>query len=374
MNPFAIFVSVKKLDLYILRKFLVTFFFCLLLLTTIVVVVDISEKTDDFLKSKLTTWQIITDYYSGFVPRTDAMLFPLFVFISVIFFTSKMAGRSEIVAILSSGVTFRRFLRPYLIGSIFLSLMLWGAYQYLIPEANRKWSDFSKKYIDVNSVIASYGQSSYKQNLFFRDDPETYVSIRGYDTISRRGSSIYVNRFRGYNLVYNLRAEEFSWDSARYRWMLNKVAERFISPVNETVRMRDSMQARFHFGPEALKKDNYLKDQLTTPQLNAFIRMERQRGSEMLNSLLVERYNRDAIPFSVIILTMIGAVLASRRQRGGSGVHLALGVAISMVYVLASRVTVVFATKGDFPALLASWLPNILFGLLAWYLYQRAPK
>ena len=364
----------KKLDFYILRKFLQTFFFCLLLLTTIVVVVDISEKTDDFLKSKLSTWQIVTDYYVGFVPRIDAMLFPLFVFISVIFFTSKMAGRSEIVAILSSGVTFRRFLRPYLVGGIMLSILLWGSYQYLIPEANRKWSEFSKKYIDVNSVISSYGQSSYKQNLFFRDDPETYVSIKGYDTISRRGSNLSVNRFKDHQLIYNLRAEEFGWDSAQHCWQLQKVAERNVGSISETVTRRDSVPRRFHFDPSVLRKDNYLKDQLSTPQLNAFIRMERQRGSEMLNSLLVERYNRDAIPFSVIILTLIGAILASRKQRGGSGMHLALGVSLSMVYVLASRVTLVFATKGDFPAILASWLPNVLFGLLAWYLYRIAPK
>lgn len=335
---------------------------------------DISEKTDDFLKSNLSTWQIFTDYYLGFIPRTDAMLFPLFVFISVIFFTSKMAGRSEIVAILSGGVTYRRFLRPFLIGGVFLALMLWGVYHFMLPEANRKWSDFSKRYIDVNSVITSYGQSSYRQNLFFRDDPQTYIAIKGYDTISRSGSGILVNRFNDYRLTYNLRAEEFSWDSAKKQWNLRQVTERTPGDISEAVSMHESVSRKFNFGPEALRKDNYLKDQLTTPQLNVFIRMERQRGSEMLNSLLVERYNRDAIPFSVIILTLIGAVLASRKTRGGSGFHLALGVIISMVFVLAGRVTVVFATKGNLPALLASWLPNIIFSVVAYYLYKKAPK
>ena len=172
----------------------------------------------------------------------------------------------------------------------------------------------------------SFGQSSYKQNLFFRDDPETYISIRGYDTISRRGSNISVNRFKNHQLVYNLRAEEFSWDSVHRRWQLQKVVERDIGTISETIARMDSASRLFHFDPAVLRKDNYLKDQLTTPELNAFIRMERQRGSEMLNSLLVERYNRDAIPFSVIILTLIGAILASRKQRGGSGMHLALGV------------------------------------------------
>ena len=156
----------KKIDKYILLKYLTTFFFCLILFTAIVVVVDISEKTDDFVKSKLGVWQIVRDYYFGFVPRIDAMLFPLFIFISVIFFTSKMAGRSEIIAILSSGVSFRRFMLPYLVGGTFLALLLWLGYQYVVPKANRKWGDFNKAYIDINMGINNTN-SSYQQNIYF---------------------------------------------------------------------------------------------------------------------------------------------------------------------------------------------------------------
>ncbi len=363
----------KKLDRYILFKYITTFLFCILLFTTIVVVVDMSEKTDDFSKSGLSAYQLLTDYYMGFIPRIDAMLFPLFVFISVIFFTSKMAERSEVVAILSSGVSFRRYLLPFFLGGVFLSVMLWLGYQYVVPTANRKWANFEKKYIDVN-FAANAENSSYKQNIYFRIDTNTYAGIKGYDTISKSGSNISVQRFLNNKMVYNLRATNFHWDTVIQRWSLNNVLERKINEISEEVTNSPKLVVNYSFKPVDLRKDSYLKDQLSTKDLNAFIIKERMRGSEMLNTLEVERYNRDAIPISVLILTLIGAVLASRRVRGGSGFHLALGVVISVFYILFSRFSVVFATKGDFTPLLASWTPNIIFGILAVYLYKKAPK
>lgn len=363
----------KKIDKYILGKYLSTFFFCILLLTVIVVVVDISEKTDDFVKSDLSIKQIITDYYFGFIPRIDAMLFPLFVFIAVIFFTSKMAGRSEIIAILSSGVSFRRLLLPYFVGGVFLSLMLWAGYKYVVPNANRKWGDFEKKYIDGPSAPGT-GTGVYKQNLYFRIDSNTYASIKGYDTVSKTGNNFSIQRFANNKMAYNLRALSFSWDTAKKSWLLSNVLERELKDITETIKRTDRMYQKFSFKPIDLRKDDYLKDQMTTPDLDDFIRREKLRGSETLNTLLVERYNRDSIPVSVLILTLIGAVLASRKVRGGSGAHLALGVVISVLYILFGRFSVVFATKGDFPPWLASWTPNILFGILAFYLYKKAPK
>jgi lipopolysaccharide export system permease protein len=363
----------KKLDRYILGKFISTFLFCLLLLSAIVIVVDISEKTDDFVKSGLPLGKLIRDYYSGFLPRIDAMLFPLFVFISVIFFTSKMAGRTEIVAILSSGVSFRRFLLPYLMGGLILSVSLWGIYHLILPDANRRWSEFEKKYIDPNFGY-NPENSTYKQNLYFRIDPVTYAVIKGYDTISKSGSNLAVHKMEGDKLVYNLRALNFRWDTAQKKWMLQNVQERYLQGTNEKVIRSTSKLMAYSFKPIDLRKDNYIKDQLSTKELNEFIRLEKMRGSEMLSTLQVERYNRDAIPLSVLILSVIGAILASRKVRGGSGFHLALGVLISVIYILMSRFAIVFATKGNFTPWLASWLPNLLFALLAIYLYRRAPK
>ena len=363
----------KKIDKYIITKFLSTFFFCLLLLTVIVVVVDISEHTDDFVKSKLPTWRIITDYYFGFIPRIDAMLFPLFVFIAVIFFTSKMAGRSEIIAILSSGISYRRFMLPFIIAGLFLSALLWGGYQYIVPRANRIWGDFEKKYVDVNTGAIN-NNSSYKQHLYFRLDSNSYVGIRGYDTISKSGVGFFVQSFKGNQMVYNLRSATFSWDTSVKKWSLLSVTERFIKEKTESVKLNPKLLANYNFKPIDLRKDDYLKDQMVTPELDRFIALEKMRQSESLSTLLVERYNRDAIPFSVLILTVIGVSLASRQVRGGSGMHLAIGIILCVLYILFSRISVVFATKGSFSPLLAAWIPNILYSFIAFYLYKRAPK
>ena len=363
----------KKIDRYILTKYLTSFFFCLILFTAIVVVVDISEKTDDFAKSKLPAWKIITDYYFGFIPRIDAMLFPLFVFISVIFFTSKMATRSEVIAILSSGVSFLRFLRPYIIGGLFLSILLWIGYQYVVPKANKKWGDFESRYIDPNFGSGNVNNTR-KEKIYFKMDSNTYVGIHGYDTVTKNGNGFFVQRFVNNKLKYDLRAENFSWDTISKKWKLDNFVERYFDSLTERVQRSPKGLMNYNFKPRELRKDEYLKDQLPTPELDDYIKMEKLRGSEMLNTLLVERYNRDAIPMSVLILTMIGAILASRKIRGGSGLHLAIGVIISVLYILFSRFSIVFATKGNFTPFLAAWTPNFLFGLLAFYLYKQAPK
>jgi lipopolysaccharide export system permease protein len=363
----------KILDKYILKKYLTTFFFCIILFTAIVIVIDISEKTDDFTHSKLSTYRIMVDYYFGFIPRIDALLFPLFVFISVIFFTSKMAGRSEIIAILSSGVNYRRFMLPFIAGGLILSTMLWFGYQYIVPKANKKWGDFEKKYIDAHTT-ASLVNTTYKQNLYFKLDQNTYVGIKGYDTISKTGNGFFIQKIKDNKLLFNLRASNFNWDTATRKWKLIDVTERTLNEINETLVKVPFKLMNYNFKPLDLRKDDYLKDQMSTPDLKEFIRMEKIRESDMINPLLVERYNRDAIPASVLILTVIGASLASRKVRGGSGAHIAIGVVLSMTYILFSRFSVVFATKGSFTPLLAAWLPNIIFGILAVYLYKRAAR
>jgi len=363
----------KKIDSYILKKYLSTFFFCIILFTAIVVVVDLSEHTEDFVKSKLSAWRIINEFYFGFIPRIDAMLFPLFVFIAVIFFTSKMAERSEIVAILSSGVSFRRFLVPYFIGGLILSSILWVGYQYVLPKANRKWGDFTKNYIDVN-VGMTENKLTTKRNLYFKEDINTYAGIKSYDTVSKTGYGFFIEKFSGNRMTYNLRASNFNWDTTTKKWKLENVMQRTLNEINENVKMDRSLYMSYNFKPIDLRKDDYLKDQMTTPDLDEFIKLEKMRGSETLSSLLIERYNRDAIPVSVMILTFIGAILASRKVRGGSGFHIALGMILSVLYVLFSRFTFVFATKGNFSPLLAAWIPNILFTLLCLYLYKKAPK
>lgn len=364
----------KTLDWYILKKYFVTFLFFLLALTVIAVIIDISEKTTDFSKSKLPAMKIFTDYYLGFIPRIDAMLFPLFVFLSVIFFTSVMAGRSEIIAILGNGISFPRFLRPYFVGGIILSALLWWVNQSILPKANAKYAAFSAKYIDD-----IYRHQSFLNNYYFRLDSFSYAGIRYYDTISKTGNSFFVQTFKNNQLVYNLRAQTITWDTSTNKWRLNEVLERRIDNIrekgiHEQLKHTPVMQVKYNFKPMDLQRDEYMKDKLPTKELNEFIRLEKLRGSEIVNTLMLEKSTRDAGPPSVLILTIIGAVVASRKIRGGSGLHLFIGIVISILYILVGRFSSVFAMKGNFDPVLAAWIPNIIFALLAYYLYRRAPK
>lgn len=361
----------KKIDWYILKKFLVTFFFCMFLFTLIAVAVDSSEKTDDFVKSGLTTKQIITEYYFGFVPYIWGLLFPLFVFIAVIFFTSRMATRSEIVAILASGTSYNRFLRPYVIGGFLLALVLWFASRYVIPRAQEIRSKFQSTYVDKYGVKSSEGSTS---TIYKRSDSNTYVGFRYYDKTSKTASGFYLDRVKDNKVIYNLRAETMSWDTTKKDWKLLNVTERWIDGLQETITTKPQMHLKLNIQPVDLSDDEYIKDKLTTPRLKNYIRMEELRGSEGLSTLKVEMYRRTATPFTVLLLTMIGVVVSSRKVRGGSGLHLAIGIVIAVVFILFDRLSTVFSIKGDFPPLLAAWLPNLIFGGIAYWLYRITPK
>ena len=362
----------KIIDRYILKKFFVTFFFCLIALTVLVVIVDLSEKTDDFAKTNLPAKTIITDYYFGFIPRIDAMLFPLFIFISVIFFTSIMANRSEVIAILSSGTSFGRFLRPYMVGGFLLTAFLWWCNQYILPPANQKWATFNAKYIDFN--YGNYENTSTISYKYFRLDSFSYAGVRYYDTISRRGNNFFIQRFNNTELIYNLRAQTILWDTATSKWRLENVVERKINGLHQQLKEIPTLQMNFNFKPRDLQRDVYMKDKLTTPELNEFIKLEKLRGAEDVNALMLEKNNRNANPVSVFILTIIGASIASKKIRGGSGFHLAIGVMICVLYILVGRFAAVFSLKGNFNPIIAAWLPNAAFGLLAFYLYRKASK
>jgi lipopolysaccharide export system permease protein len=342
----------------------------MLLFTVIAVAVDSSEKTDDFVKTGLSTYEIIKQYYTGFVPFIWGLLYPLFVFIAVIFFTSKMALRSEVIAILASGTSYNRWLRPYLIGGIVFAVGLWFANAYGIPKANVVRGEFQATYFDKNDPSKNYGTATY----YMRVDANTYVSVKYYDTSSKSATGFSLEKVRNNKMYYNLRADGILWDTAKNNWQLKNVIERKIDSSKETIKQFPTMNLNLNFGPKDLRKDEYLKDKLSTPELLEYIRMEELRGTEGLNTLKVERHRRTATPATVLLLTIIGAVVAGRRTRGGSGLHLAIGILIAAIFILSDRFSTVFSTKGDFPPVLAAWMPNIVFSFVALYLYRRAPK
>lgn len=362
----------KILDKYILRFFMKTFFFSLALFTVITIAVDASEKAEDFIRSGLNAGQIASKYYLGFLPHMISLLFPVFVLIAVVFFTSRLASRTEVVAILSTGVSLRRFLFPYWIGGILLALLLGIANHFLIPPANRIRTEFEERYIDMGAI--NNPNVRYLNNLSLRIDSFTYGGLRSFDTVSKTGQGFFMDRIENNKIVYNLRSEQFTWDTIKKTWRLENVIERTINGLKETVKKVDTQYLNIGYKPIDLSYDEHLKDKLKTPQLNRFIAREELRGAETVNALKFERYRRDAYAISVIVMTMIAAILACRKVRGGSGLHLALAFIIGVTFIVFDKFAMVFSTKGNFPPMIAAWLPCVLFAGLAFWLYRKAPK
>ncbi|MFP5041045.1 LptF/LptG family permease [Parasediminibacterium sp. JCM 36343] len=363
----------KKLDWYILKNFLSTFFFAIFLFTIIAVVIDLSEKTDNFVKSHLGFFRIVTGYYYGFIPHIVALLFPLFVYISVIFFTSKMANRTEIIPILASGISYNRWLRPYYMGGFILAGLLWLADQYVIPKANQIRSAFEARYVDNDN---SYNQLTMNTNtsIYFKIDSFTYAGILNYDTLTKRGGPFFMERVEKSKVTQNIRGENIQWDTATKKWRLENTLTRTILPLGEKLVLVPTQQANFNFKPLDLSRDKYTKDKLTSPELAKFINLEESRGSEGINDLKVELYRRDATPVTVFLLTVIGAIVAGRKVRGGSGAHLAVGFITAAAFIITDRFSTIFSTKGNLPPIIAAWIPNGIFVFVAMYLYKKAPK
>jgi lipopolysaccharide export system permease protein len=255
-------------------------------------------------------------------------------------------------------------------GGILLAGLLWLGNQYVIPRANGIRSDFQINYIDRHS---SYQPGMFGNNHFhLRADSNTYFGLKYYDTVSKSASSFFLEKIQDNKVFYNLRAETMKWDSAKQNWKLENAIERKINGLNESVKEIDSLHINLNLYPKDLRKDEYLKDKLITPELKRFIHLEELRGVEGLNALKVERYRRDATPVSVIILTVIGVAVASRKTRGGSGIPLAIGIVTAFTFVVMDRFSTVFSTKGNLHPLLAAWIPNIIYSIGAWLLYKRS--
>jgi len=357
-----------KIDWYILRKLIGTFIYSLMIFLLISVVIDTTEKVDDFMKHHLSLHEIIVDYYFGFIPHILALLFPLFIFLSVIFFTSKMAYRSEIIAILAAGVSFRRFLRPYWMGAFLFGGILWLANYWVVPNANRIRTSFENKYLH------SHDDEKSQYNRTTRIDSFTYVTFGTYDPNYKSGSNFTLSSIDKQDLTFKLKADRITWDSTTKKWRLDYVTLRTMHGLKETWSSKQDTLMKLALLPKDLVDEKNLQEAMTTPDLRRFINRESIRGSEGLNTYWVEYYRRTAAAFAVVILTLIGGIIAAKKVRGGSGLHLAVGIVISASYIIFLQFATVFSVKADLNPLLAVWIPNILFGGLAFYLYRRAPK
>ncbi len=357
----------NKLDKYIIKQLLATFFLAIGLIILIVIVFDVSEKLDDFLEKKAPIHEIIFTYYVNFIPYFVNLFGHLFFFISVIFLTSKMASRTEIVAILSSGISFRRFLRPFLISSILIALLNVYLTNILIPQVNKPRIEFEKL----------YWRNPYKNqqyNIHIQLDPKNQVYVQSFNNTNSTGYRFTKETFNSVGVSKKITAQNIIYDSIKRNWTLNDFSIRTIDGLHEKLITGDKMVMDIGMKPNDFNINAAKVETMTFSELNSFIEKERIRGSKNVNSYLLEKYQRLFNPLAFIVLTLIGVSLSSRKTRGGTGIHLALGITLAFSFIMMMKIASVFSTKGNLPPLISVLIPIFVYTLIGIYLFKKAPK
>ena len=358
---------VKTLDLYIIKKFLGTFFFSIAIIISIAIIFDFAEKLDDFVEKEAPISGIVFDYYLNFAPYFANLFSFLFTFIAVIFFTSKMAARTEIIAILSSGISFRRFLYPYFISATIIATLSFLLSSYIIPPANKERLEFAKKYI-------KNPYRNREKNIHKQISPGVYIYLQSFNNQTNTGYKFSVEEFENGHLKGKLFSDYVKWDSTEQKWTIYNYYIRHIDGMSEEIEQGKKKDTIINLHPEEFSSKWYLFETMTNPELDEYIRSEQMRGGQNLEPFILEKYKRYAFPFSSFILTLIGVSLASRKTRGGTGAHIGLGILISFSYILFMQVTSQFAISGSTSPIIAVWIPNVIFSIIALYLYSKAHK
>ena len=361
---------VKILDRYIIRKFLGTFVFTILIAVLIVIIFDLSEKIDKFLSKQIPLKEIVFDYYAGFIPWIVNSFSPLFVFISAIFFTSKLAQNSEIVAILSGGISFRRLMAPYMFSAGVIALLSLLLGLYVIPPANQHRLDFENKYIKTQAIAADN-----MRNIHYQISPGEFVYVEQFSRWANTAYRFTLERIEDHKIVSKLSAESAAWDSTMAGWKLKNYYIRDFYGESEMVRTGRQLDTVINLTIDDFYRRKNAVESLSEKDLNDLIEVQRMRGDALIKRSLIEKNSRIAMPFSAFVLTVIAVSLSSRKKRGGLGLNIGIGLALSFSYILFLRFSQMFVLKDIIasPAL-ALWIPNILFAIVAAILYKLAPK
>ena len=357
----------QKLDWYIVKKFLGTFFFSISLILLIVVVFDISEKIDDFIEKDAPLRGIIFDYYLNFIPYFGNLFSPLFTFVAVIFFTSKMANNTEVISILSSGISFNRFLRPFMLSAGLLAVLSFTLSNFIIPPANSERLEFENTYI----------KNPYKnrdKDIHMQIKPGQFIYMQSYNTKRNIGYKFSMEQFENNELQEKLFCNYIKWNETKKNWMVHNYFIRKIDHLNEEIIEGDTLVLTINLHPNDFNVRRSTVETMNMFQLNDYIKEERMKGSKNLVFHIIEQQKRFAYPFATLILTIVAVAMASRKVRGGIGLHLGLGLLISFAYILFMQVSTTFATNGDLSPIIAVWIPNLLFTSLGLYLLKKAPK
>ena len=358
----------RKIDVYIVSKFITTFFVALLLIIGIVIIFDISEKIDNFVAKEAPLKAIVVDYYLNFIPYFMNMFSPLFVFITVIFFTSKMAADSEIIAILSCGISFHRMMVPYIFSATLIAIFSLCLNLFIIPDANKTRLEFENQY--VKTRFKSVGR-----NVHYQISPGEFVFAESFSSWNNTAYKFTLEKIVDNKLVSKISAESAVYNEEKDRWTLKKY---FIREYNNdlTDKIRSGKQLDTTIALSS--KDFYLTEKtvetLNYAELNQLIDTQKMRGDGNVKFALIEKNTRFALPFSAFILTIMGVALSSKKRRGGIGWNIGIGIALAFTYILFLRFSQMFVHTGTLPPAIALWLPNVVFAIIAGFLYRIAPK
>lgn len=337
------------------------------MMIAIAVVIDVTEKIDDFIQEQLSFGVIVGAYYVYFIPWIGAMLAPLFVFISVVFFTSRLSNNSEFVAMLAGGVSFYRLLMPYLASALLLmSLFLWFNHR-VVPESNLKRVEFEDEYVKRID-------KSRDKNFHLQIARDTFIYLQNYNHNTSTGYKFSMDVIKEKEPVYKLSADKIKWQGDSVGWEMSGIVERIDVGWKENIVTAPVETRRLGFFPDVLEEKVLFKETMMSPELKQYIKEEEMRGGLSLDFFRVELYRRTAYPVGTVILTIIAVAMTSRKTRGGLGVHVVAGIALGVTYMAVQQFASTFATKGDFDPLIASWLPNMIYGVISIYMLLKAPK
>ncbi len=360
---------VKILDRYIVRKFLGTFLFTILIAVLIVVVFDLSEKISKFVDKDVPLKEIVFEYYAGFIPWIVNSFSPLFVFISAIFFTSKLAQNSEIVAILSGGVSFRRLMAPYMFSAGVIAILSLVLGLYVIPPANEHRLAFENKYIKTQQIAADN-----MRNIHYQLSQGEFVYVEQFSRWANTAYRFTLERIEDGKIQSKLSAESAAWDSTFNGWRLKNYYIRDFYGESEVVRTGKQIDTVINLTIEDFYRRKNIVESLSDRDLNELIKVQKLRGDALVQRSLIEKNSRIAMPFSAFVLTVIAVSLSSRKKRGGLGLNIGIGLALSFSYILFMRFSQMFVQTGMMSPALAMWVPNIVFAIVAAVLYKLAPK
>lgn len=354
------------LDRYIIKKYLSAFLVMILLFIPIGILVDVAEKIDKF-KEKEVPFLELAAYYFDFTLYFSNMLFPIFLFLAVIWFTSKMANNTEVIAMLSSGISFTRFLRPYLLAAGLIAVVAFFGGMYIVPKSNEGFNDFNYKYIKKSKARET-------TQLYKQINEHEFIYVSNYNPVRKRANNFSLERFENNELVTKLTANTIRWIQRDSTFRLSTYVKRTFQGDTELLETATRKDTLFDFAIDELAPVTYKAETLNFGELNAFIEKERQSGSKLINAHLLVRHKRWSLPLSAFVLTIIAVAMSSFKRRGGMGVNLAFGITLGFLYIFFDKIFSVMVLKANFNPMLAAWLPLMLFGSLALYLLNYAKR